>query len=318
MTLRNSLALATGSLALATAALVTLPAARAIAQATPAGMEEVQDEGTAYRAWHQASQAGDNTKAIEAAKAYLAKYPKGQYVQFLTGWLATAKMTAFDSALREKRAADAVAAGRELLKEDPDNLNVIYPLAFAAPGAEGVEFAKKAIALIEAGKTMANVPNFDKNNRLAWLTQVLALDAQKGGKAEDALKLYKQSLALAPQDAQVAGKNLWAIYTLHYAAYGEAAKAWNAIPEAERSAAEPKAEVKAAADKVKQDSDTLVDSAATFVAFAKAKNLPAAARDKVNQTLEAVYKSRHPEDATLAGLQKLLQEKDTAPAGSGN
>lgn len=323
MILRNSLALATaGPLALATAALVTLPAARATAQAAQTGMEEVQDEGTAYRAWHQASQQGDNTKAMEAAKAYLAKYPTGQYARFLAGWLGTAKMAAFDAALREKRAADALAAGRELLKEDPDNLNVIYPLAFAAPAPDSVEFARKAIALLEAGKTMANVPNFDKNNRLAWLTQVLGLDAQKSGKPEEAIKLFQQSLALAPQDAPVAGKNLYAIYGLRYASYSEAAKAWNAIPEADRTAAEPKPEVKAAVDRVKQESETLIDSAATFVAFAKAKNLPAAARDKVNQTLEMIYKGRHPEDATLAGLQKLLQEKETAlaaaPAAPGN
>ncbi len=85
MILRNSLALAiAGPLALAAAALVILPAAPATAQT---GMEEVQDEGSAYRAWHQASQAGDNTKAMEAAKAYLAKYPTGQYAQFLTNWL---------------------------------------------------------------------------------------------------------------------------------------------------------------------------------------------------------------------------------------
>jgi tetratricopeptide (TPR) repeat protein len=317
---RNPLALVTaGLLALAAAALVVLPAAPAIAQA---GMEEVQDEGSAYRAWHQASQAGDNTKAMEAAKAYLAKYPTGQYVQFLTGWLGTAKMAAFDAALREKRAADAVAAGKEILKEDPENLNILYPLAFAAPAPDNLEFAKKAIALLEAGKTMANVPNFDKNNRLAWLTNVLAVDAQKSGKTEEALKLYQQSLALAPQDPQVAGKNLYAIFGLRFAGYGEAAKAWNAIPEADRTAAEPKPEVKAAAERVKQESDTVVDSGAAFVAFAKTKNLPVAVRDKVNATLEAIYKSRHPEDATLAGLQKLLQEKEAAlgaaPAAPGN
>jgi hypothetical protein len=43
------------------------------------------------------------------------------------------------------------------------------------------------------------------------------------------------------------------------------------------------------------------------------KSLPASpARDRINQTLEAVYKSRFPEDASLAGLQKILQEKEAA------
>ena len=59
MHLRKTLA-AIALVAAATLALV--PAAPAVAQ------EVVQDEGAAYRVWHDASQAGDNAKAIAAAK----------------------------------------------------------------------------------------------------------------------------------------------------------------------------------------------------------------------------------------------------------
>ena len=42
----------------------------------------------------------------------------------------------------------------------------------------------------------------------------------------------------------------------------------------------------------------------------------------MNQIVTSTYKSRHPEDTTLAGLQKLLQEKAAAlgltPAAPGN
>jgi hypothetical protein len=315
--LRKLLALAiAGPLALAAAALVILPAAPATAQ------EVVQDEGAAYRAWHDASQSGDNTKAMEAAKAYLAKYPTGQYAQFLTGWLGTAKMAALDAAIKEKRAADMIAVGREILQGDPENLNVIYALAIYAPAADGVEFARKAIALVEAGRTLSGVQSFDKNGTLGRLTQVLAIDAQKTASPAEAIKLYEQSTALAPQDPLVAGKNLYAVYNIRLASYLESVKAWNAIPEADKATAEPKPEVKAALDRVNQESDTVVDAAAAFVAFAKAKNMAATARDKVNQMLESTYKRRHPEDATLAGLQKLLQEKEAAlgvtPAAPGN
>src|SRR5512138_1284621 len=72
---------AAGSLALAAAALLVLPAAPAAAQ------EVVQDEGSAYRAWHDASQAGDNAKALAAAKEYVAKYPSGQYADFVKKWM---------------------------------------------------------------------------------------------------------------------------------------------------------------------------------------------------------------------------------------
>ncbi len=319
MILRNSLALAIAGLLALAAALVTIPAAPATAQT---GMEEIQDEGSVYRAWHQASQAGDNTKAMAAAKAYLAKYPTGQYAQFLTSWLGTAKMAALDAAIKEKRGADVVASGREILAGDPENLNVIYAVAIYAPPADGVEFAKKAIALVEAGKTLSGVPNFDKNGTLGRLTQVLAVDAQKNANTAEAIRLYEQSTALAPQDPLVAGKNLYAVYNMRLATYLDAVKTWNAIPEADKAGAEPKPEAKAALTLVDKESDTLVDSAAAFVAFAKAKNMAPAARDKVNQMLESTYKRRHPEDATLTGLQKLLQEKETAlgltPAAPGN
>ena len=45
------------------------------------------------------------------------------------------------------------------------------------------------------------------------------------------------------------------------------------------------------------------------MAFGRAKDLPAATVDRVNQTLEAVYKARFPEDATLDGLKKILAAK---------
>jgi hypothetical protein len=103
-----------------------------------------------------------------------------------------------------------------------------------------------------------------------------------------------------------------AVLAMRQSSYAEAAKAYNALPEADRAAAEPSPEVKAARERINTEADAVIDSAATFVAFAKAKNLPAAARDKVNQTLESVYKSRHPEDAALGGLQKILQQKEQA------
>lgn len=307
-----------GSLTLAAAALLFIP--------TPAAAQDVvQDEGAAYRAWHDASQAGDSAKALAAAKDYLAKYPTGQYADFIKKWMGQAQLAALDAAIKEKRTADMIAVGKQILAGDPDNLNVLYALAFnirrnellASPASfqnapAAVEFSKKAIALIGAGKTLTGVASFDKNATLAWLTQILALSEQKSGSVEQAIKLYDESTALAPQDPQVAGRNLLAVLSLRQTGYAEAAKAFNAIPEADRAAADTKPEVKAAREKINTEADGLIDVAARFVALAKVKGLPAPTRDRVNQTLESVYKTRFPEDASLAGLQKILQEKEAA------
>ncbi len=316
MYLRKTLAPTAAGFVLLAALLAVVPTAPAAAQ------EVVQDEGAAYRAWHDASQAGDNAKASAAAKTYLEQYPSGQYADFLKKWLGTAQMTALDAAIKEKRTADMIAVGREILAADPENLNVLYALAFnirrnellAAPqnfanAPAAVEFAQKATSLVESGKTLTGVASFDKNATLAWLTQILAFNEGKNGSPAEAVKLYEKSTGYAPDDPQIAARNLLAILTIRQAKYGETAKAYNALPEADRAAAEPKPEVKAAKEALDADADLLIDAAAGFVAFGRTKGLPAATVDRVNSLLETVYKSRNPGDAALEGLKKKLAEK---------
>ncbi len=307
-----------GSLWLAAATLLGLPAAAA-------AQEVVQDEGFAYRAWMAANQAKDLPKAVAAAKDYLAKYPTGQYVDFLKKWLGQAQLAVLDAAIKEKRLDDAIKAGREILAAEPENLLILYQLAFniwsteliASPPkfehlAEAVEFSTKAIPLVESGKTPAGAQSFDKNVALGWLTQVLAISAGKNGKADEAVALYGKSSAFSPGNVQLVTRNLYAVYGFRQTSYSEAVKAFKALPEADQQAPDTKPEAKAALDKVNAEADGLVDAAAAFVAFAKAKGIAAPVRERVNQTLETVYKSRHPEDAALAGLQKILQEKESA------
>jgi hypothetical protein len=284
--------------------------------------EVVQDEGSFYRAFHEASQAGDTARALEAAKAYLEKYPSGQYADFIKKWQDTARLTLLDSAIKEKRTADMIKTGEEILSADPENLTVVYALAFnirrnellASPpvytnAAAAVEYAKRGIALVESGKTIPGVASFDKNATLAWMTQILAVNEARNGSPEKAIELYGKSTSLAPDDPQVAARNLLAVVTLRQTKYADRAKAYNALPDADRAAAEPKPEVKAAKDALNAEADGLIDAAASFVAFGKAKNLPAATVDRVNTLLQTVYKGRFPEDATLEGLNKILAAK---------
>jgi len=310
---------------LAPAAAGILLSAVAFALASPAPLaaqEVVQDEGAFYRAWHDASQAGDNAKAMAAAKAYLEKYPTGQYADFIKKWLGTAQMTALDAAIKEKRTADMIAVGHEILAGDPENLNVLYALAFnirrnellAAPpkfdhAADAKAFAQKAVSLVEGGKTLVGVQSFDKNATLAWLYQTLAIVEANGGNAGEALKIYEKSSSLAPEDVAIKGRNLLNVIATQQGSYTEAAKAYNALPEADRAAAEPPAAAKTAREALNAEADRLIDTATTFVAFGKAKNLPAATIDRVNQMLQTVYRARFPEDTSLEGLNKMLAAK---------
>ena len=301
-----------------------MPFAVALILAGTAVSQEVSpEEGAAYTAWHAASQANDTTKAMAAATAYLKEFPSGQYAGFLKQWLGKAHLAALDAAIKASRTADMLKVGQEILAVDPDNLNVLYALAtgvrsqelLASPAnyahaAEAAAFGRKAIALIEKGQTPGELP---KETALAYLYQVLGLCEAKNGNSAQAIGFFEKSTALASGDVQVAGRNLLAVLAMRQASYADAAKSYNSLPEADRGAAEPTPDVKAALDKVNVEADGLIDVAARFVAFATVKNLPQSTRDRVFGLLENVYKTRHPEDAT--GLQALVDEKVKALGG---
>lgn len=309
---------------LAVAGIAMLAALISLPQAAPAAQEVVQDEGAFYRAFHEASQAGDTAKAIDAAKAYLEKYPSGQYAEVIKKWLAPAEL---DLAVKERRTADMITLGRGLLANNPEPLTLLYMLAFNIRRNELVaqpqnlqnvetaaEFAKQASTLIEAGNTPAGVQAFDKQAALGWLTQILAIAEQKNGSVDSAIALYEKSAALSPNDTSLVGRNLLSIFMLRQPQYTSAAKAYKAALEA---TGEPKPDPQPLRDSFNATADTLIDISARFTAFAKVKNLPPSAiRDRVDQTLKAAYGSRFPDDSAQAGLAKILQEKEAALGGA--
>lgn len=315
MSLRKPLTALVG-LTLAAAVLVVAPVAPAAAQ------EEPLDADTLYFLWHSANQSQDMGKAIEIAETYLEQYPDGQYAEFLTKWLAPERMNKLNEAIKAGQVDEMLKLGNTILAADPENLNVVYALALElrrrelgarprsyAHAAEAADLSQKAINLLEAGKTLAGVQNFDKNANLAWLYQNLAIIEGKSGASRKAVELYEKSTGLAPQDPSIAGVNLLAVLSWRQASYTEAANAYNALPDEERSAAEPSPEVTAARAKVDTEADSLIDVAARFVALAEVKGLPQATRDKVFGVLESVYKSRNPDDAEAAGLQAVIDAK---------
>jgi len=276
----------------------------------------------AYNAWYAASQAQDTAKALEAAEAYLKNFPQGQYADFLQKWLGPVQLQLLNEAIKGGQVDQMLQVGDKILASDPENLNVLYALAFQLRGREllgsprnfehadkAVEYSSKAVKLIESGKTLAGVDNFDKNGTLAWLYQIQALVAEEKGEKAKAVELYDKSTALDPTSAQVAGRNLLQVLAMRQSEYADAANAYNALPDEARSAAEPTPEVTEARAKVDADADALIDVAARFVAFADAQGLPQGTRDKVYGVLESVYKSRHPDDADAAGLAALIESK---------
>jgi hypothetical protein len=286
---------------------------------SPAPAQEASAEETvAYQTWFAANAQNMKEKATEAAQAYLAKFPKGQYAAYLKNWLFGPQLQAFTAAAQAKNTDEMIKVGREIIKQDPENLAIpqniavnLRRLELAASPAnfthanEAVEFSTSAIKLIEAGKTIEG-GTFNKNASLALLYQIQALVAGNAKKSQEAIDLYKKSTASDPGNLGIVANNLLALASLYRDPYSAAAAAYQALPEADRQAAEPSAEVKAALEKVHAAADPLIDSWARFVALARARNVAAEAREQVLGSVKTVYGTRYGGD--LSGLEPLIQK----------
>jgi tetratricopeptide (TPR) repeat protein len=277
--------------------------------------EASAEETVLYQTWFGANSQGMQDKALEAAQAYLEKFPKGQYAAYLKNWLLGPKLQAFNAALQAKNTDEMIKVGRDILKQDPENLSIHYGIAFnlrrlelaASPAnfahaKEAIEFSNSALKLIEAGKVIEG-GKFNKEASTAILYQIQALVAVDAKKTEEGIALYTKSSASDPGNVGVVAYNLLALASLHKAPYDAAVGVYRAFPEADRQAA-TSPEVKAALDAVYAKADPLIDAWARFVALTRARNVAAETREQVLGSLKTVYSTRYAGDAT--GLEPLL------------
>jgi tetratricopeptide (TPR) repeat protein len=275
------------------------------------------EEVTAYTAFHAAQTAGDAAKATELARAYLEKFPKGQYAEALTKWLGGARWARFNEAIKKKDMAGMVTVGREALAQDPADINYLYWMAVNlrqnellgggdANAAAAAEFSRAAIERIEAGAVPVGVDaaKWNKDAVLAVLHQNLALVAARQDKADEALQHYEKSSALAPRDVAINARNTLGCGTLHKSKYDDAVARYQALPEAARTSDPPSADATAAVDLANKEADAAIQCWARFLAVTAAN--PSETRNKVEQALAALYQYRHPDQPQ--GYQALVEK----------
>jgi hypothetical protein len=159
---------------------------------------ECNDEfkSATYSKWY------DNRKehqdvAYQAAKEYLATCPDdpspytAAIKKFATDYeRETAKVTnkkQFEEAFQKKNYAEQIRIGKEILASEPDNTPVYIIMGVAGLGDpnllnESVQYAKKSIELIEAGKPFA--PYAARDQALAALNYVIARASLKRAPAD--------------------------------------------------------------------------------------------------------------------------------------
>jgi hypothetical protein len=295
-----------------------VPAPPAVAQ------EASLEEASAYQAWFAANAAKDMPKALDLAQAYLDKFPKGQYADYLGKWHTGMQWNLFNEAIKTKDMAEMVRLGEARLKQDPKDVTYLYWMALnlrqnellgpadLTHAKETADFSRRAAELIEGGAQPAGVDaaKWNKNANLAWLHQNLALVAAKGGSDDESLKEYETSSALAPSDVGIQARNALGSGSIYKDKYDKAVAKYQALPDAERSPESPSPAATQLIDEANANADKAIESWAHFLGVTKGA-ASEAVRSQMEATLAALYRYRHPDEPE--GYKALVDKYAPAP-----
>lgn len=298
-------------------------------------------EAAAYKLWYDANAAKDYPKAMELAKAYLEKFPSGGYVAYLKDkWIPQMRGYFFKQAADAKNVSEVIRIGKEVLAADPDNLDYLSALVvqirsnelFAtapnfAHAAEATDFAQRVIRLIEAGKTpsSSDPAKFNKNVTLAYMHQTLAMIYDHDKNLDKALAEYEKAGTLEPANPAYSfhcGRIRNDKYAAAATKYEAAQKKVDAIPDADRNAAEPKPDVKAALDEAKAalaevntQADAVITCWARFLGLTVDKK-EWEIRPKILTAFTELYKFRH--NGSTDGMDKMIDQNRASASSSSN
>jgi tetratricopeptide (TPR) repeat protein len=268
----------------ATLALLSLPAFANRTQLTfgaPAQDQCTAEKKSQYYKDFVANFKGDQAKAYEAGKKYLGcpadtnDAEDAQRTAYVQKWVtAYEKLHSKDpltNALNKKDYPAAFEAAKKVFADEPNYLNGYMDLAIAgalsgnqALADDSINYAKKAIELIEAGKTPEGATGFSKDDALAKLNYSIGL----------LLKQKQQNSEAIPYFIRVASYNSKLKSTPQ--TYSNLAEAYEHGPYAKQSAdykacCEGKAETdqsKLMIENINQIVDRMVDAYARAVASA--------------------------------------------------
>ena len=303
----------------ATAAVLALPIA-----ANPA-TTFVQDQCTEenktawYATFRETFKTDQQPKAYEAAKKYLtACTEETDITKYLKKWVG-----AYEKEIRkvklpqllyvDKKYAEGFKLGKEILVDEPENLKVLMDLGYGgylassnkdtSLNAEGVNFARKAVKMIESGKTLDNWHPFpSKDEALAFLNYYIGVTTL----AQDPAASLPYLLKAARLESSLKKSPF---------TYDRIATAYETGSYAKQSAAyktnfggkDETPESKLALENINQVVDRMIDAYARAVATAGADPKFAAQKNEWNEALTTWYKYRNKDsvtgmDALVAGI----------------
>jgi hypothetical protein len=311
-----------------TVAILALPAAArtTIAQPDNAFQDACSTEAKdALYASFREKRTTDQAKAYEDAKKYLA-CPAGaevteaqqKIIDYLKKWVTayeegTKKITYRTKIYNEQKYAEGYALGKEILATEPENLKVlvdlgangylVVPLKNPTLTAEALDYATKALAMIESGKTVDDwQPLASKDVAVAYLNYTIgtiSLEKDPSTALKSLIKAaqFETPLKKSPYTyAYIAG----AYETGPYAKQSEDYKA-------KYQGKDETPESKLALANINQLVDRMIDAYARAVALAGTDPKFATAKTGWNESLTTWYKYRNGDktegmDQLVAGI----------------
>jgi len=303
----------------ATVAILALP--------TLANSLELQDQCSqenkdAFYAAFREARTADQPKAYENAKKYLACPPAAdatdatqKIIDYLKKWVTAYEEGSKQQQLpvllyNQKDYPKAYELGAQLLTKDPENLNYLVHLGVngylianlknPTMSATAVSSAKKAIELLEGGKTLDSwQPLTGKDEALAYLNYtvgVFSLEGDPSSALKNLLKSaqYETLLKKSPQTyAYIGGAYEAGPYAKQSEAYKTNFSGKDETPES-----------KLALANINQIIDRMIDAYARAVALAGADPKFASQKAAWNDSLTEWYKYRH--NKTTDGMNEFV------------
>ena len=265
--------------------------------------------------------------AYQAARDYLQKYTKDkdQYTDYLTKWVAAyerdERKRNLPGLINEKKFAEAYATGAKILADEPNYLRAQIDLGYAGYiaasdkneqfNATALDYARKAIAAIDSGKTPSEwAPFKGKDDTLAYLHYAvgyLTLRTTPDQAIDSLLKAaqYESDIKKTPST-----------YYFLAAAYESGPYKTLSTEYQTKFANKPETpESKAALEKLNVVMDRIIDAYARAIAASGTDPKTEASRRDWTAKLTTYYKFRHNDsDAGMtefiaAALQKPLPPK---------
>lgn len=248
----------------------------------------------------------EKDKGYQLGKEFLSRFgtDKNDNVKKVRTFVESYRTSVFYSSVDRNKFADAFRLGKEIVADQPQNLEVLINLTYAGYNAmasgeksylnDTIAAAKKAEELLDGGTTANTYAPFkDKPEATAWIYYIDGTIVSTTDKKAGAASIYRATLPASPIKDNSLPYNLIALYYEDvYEKLGNELKV--------KLAAKPvnEAEANALTDRVQKALELMLDAYARSSKRADAEN--AANKDVLKNRLATVYKFVKKTDVGLA------------------